>query len=47
VFGSVTNLTDKRFADSTSFVTVAGSNVATYAPGLPRTVYAGLRYQWR
>lgn len=46
-FGSVTNLTDKRFADSTSFVTVAGRNVATYAPGLPRTAYAGLRYNWR
>lgn len=46
VFGSIANLADKRFADSTSFVTVAGNNVATYAPGLPRTVYAGLRYDW-
>jgi iron complex outermembrane receptor protein len=46
MYGSVANLTDKRFADSTSFVTVAGTNVATYAPGLPRTFYAGVRYLW-
>ena len=47
VFGSVSNLTDKRFADSSSFVTVAGKNVGTFAPGLPRTVYAGIRYTWK
>lgn len=46
VFGSVTNLTDKRYAESTSFATVSGINTPTYAPGLPRTFYAGVRYNW-
>ncbi|MEK7207080.1 MAG: TonB-dependent receptor [Pseudomonadota bacterium] len=46
MFGSVTNLTDKRYADSTSFATVSGTNIATYAPGMPRTFYAGMRYNW-
>ncbi len=46
VFGSVTNLGDKRYADSTSFATVSGTNIPTYAPGLPRTFYAGVRYLW-
>ena len=46
LFGSVINLADKRYADSTSFATVSGNNIATYAPGLPRTFYAGMRYHW-
>lgn len=46
VFGSIANLTDKRYADSTSFVTVSGTNIPTYAPGMPRTFYAGVRYNW-
>jgi len=42
LFGSVMNLTDKRFAESAS---LSGTN-QVFAPGLPRTLYAGLRYSW-
>lgn len=43
LMGSVTNLTDKRFADNASFTTARGRE---FAPGLPRTFYAALRYYW-
>ena len=42
LFGSIMNLTDKRFAESAS---LSGVN-PVFAPGLPRTIYAGLRYNW-
>jgi outer membrane receptor protein involved in Fe transport len=42
VFGSIMNLTDKRYAESTK---LNGANIE-YAPAMPRTVYAGLRYNW-
>jgi len=37
------NLTDKRYADSASQSNSAG---ALYAPGLPRTAYAGIQARW-
>lgn len=40
LFAKVNNLTDKRFAESTSGTT-------SYAPGLPRTVYAGVQGTWK
>ena len=42
IFGRVMNVGDKRYAES---ATVA-SNTAVYAPGLPRTFYAGLEFKW-
>ncbi|MBU1691348.1 MAG: TonB-dependent receptor [Gammaproteobacteria bacterium] len=42
VFGSIMNLTDKRYAESTKF----SNGSVEYAPAMPRTVYAGLRYNW-
>ncbi len=42
VFGRVMNIADKRYADSASVT----SNTAMYAPGLPRTFYAGLELKW-
>ncbi|MBZ0104800.1 MAG: TonB-dependent receptor [Sulfuricella denitrificans] len=43
LLGSVTNLTDERYADASSYTTSRGRELA---PGLPRTFYAGLRYNW-
>lgn len=43
LLGSVTNLTDERYADASSYTTARGRELA---PGLPRTFYAGLRYNW-
>jgi outer membrane receptor protein involved in Fe transport len=37
------NLADKRHADSASQSNAAGG---LYAPGLPRTVYAGIQARW-
>lgn len=42
IFGSITNLTDERFAESASL----SSGNEVFAPGLPRTIYAGIRYNW-
>lgn len=42
LFGSIMNLTDKRYAESTK---LSGTAIE-YAPAMPRTVYAGLRYNW-
>jgi len=39
VFARITNLLDKRYADSASQSSAAGG---LYSPGLPRTVYAGV-----
>jgi outer membrane receptor protein involved in Fe transport len=43
VFGSVNNLADKRYAESASYTTARGRE---FAPGMPRTLYAGVRYNW-
>jgi len=42
VFGRVMNIADKRYADSAS----VSSNTAMFAPGLPRTFYAGFELKW-
>ncbi len=42
VFGRVLNIADKRYADSS----LVSSNTAMYAPGLPRTFYAGVELKW-
>jgi len=42
MFGSIINLADKRYAESTK---LSGTNIE-YAPAMPRTVYGGLRYNW-
>jgi len=43
LFGSVINLTDRRYAESATFTTSRGRE---FAPGMPRTFYAGARYRW-
>ena len=43
LFGSVNNLTDRRYTDSAQLST--GSTPA-YSPGLPRTVIAGIEAKW-
>jgi iron complex outermembrane recepter protein len=43
LFGRVTNLTDKRFAERATFNARRGEE---FAPGMPRTIYAGLQYNW-
>lgn len=40
LFAKVRNVTDRRFAESTS-------GINTYAPGLPRTVYVGIQGTWK
>ncbi|MCR4348126.1 MAG: TonB-dependent receptor [Sulfuricaulis sp.] len=42
VFGSVHNLTDVRYAESASI----SSSTPVFAPGLPRTLYAGVEATW-
>jgi outer membrane receptor protein involved in Fe transport len=42
LFGSVHNLADLRYAESAS----VSSGTPVYAPGLPRTLYAGIEYRW-
>jgi iron complex outermembrane receptor protein len=42
IYARVLNLADRRYADSAS----VASNTAVYAPGLPRTFYAGLELKW-
>jgi outer membrane receptor protein involved in Fe transport len=42
IFGSVQNLLDERYAESASVS--SGSDV--FAPGLPRTAYAGIEAKW-
>ena len=41
-FARLTNLTDKRYADSASYA----SSMAMYSPGLPRAVYLGVQRTW-
>lgn len=43
LLGSIINLADERFAESTSYTTTGGQ---AFAPGMPRTIYGGLRYNW-
>ena len=41
-FARITNLTDKRYADSASYL----SGMAMYSPALPRAVYLGVQRTW-
>lgn len=41
-FARITNLTDKRYADSASY----SSGIAMYSPALPRAVYLGVQRTW-
>lgn len=43
IFGAVMNLADVRYAESVSYTLSQGEQ---FAPGMPRTVYLGLRYRW-
>jgi len=43
-FARVLNLTDARYAESTSYTLLRGRELA---PGMPRTFYAGLELDWR
>jgi iron complex outermembrane recepter protein len=43
LFGRVHNLTDERYATNAQFTRARGEE---YAPGLPRTFYAGLSYRF-
>lgn len=43
LFGRIENLTDERYATSASYSQFNGEQ---FAPGLPRTLYAGLNYHW-
>ena len=43
LFGSISNLTDKRYADSAQ-LSVGGT--PAFSPGLPRTVVAGVEVKW-
>ncbi len=42
LFGSIRNLSDRRYADSASI----SSNTPVFSPGLPRTAYLGLEAKW-
>ena len=42
IFARITNLADKRYADSASY----SSNMAMFSPGLPRAVYLGVQRTW-
>jgi outer membrane receptor protein involved in Fe transport len=42
IFGSVYNVTDKRYADSAQL----SNNQPVLSPGLPRTFYAGVEAKW-
>ncbi|MCC4116108.1 TonB-dependent receptor [Aromatoleum toluclasticum] len=43
LFGSIQNLTDKRYAESAQLST---RSTPVYSPGLPRTVIAGVEAKW-
>lgn len=47
-FARVTNLFDRRYADSASYVSASSpaNSGALYAPGLPRAVYFGVEKKW-
>ncbi|ALP52817.1 TonB-dependent receptor [Candidatus Tenderia electrophaga] len=44
LFGRLENLTDERYATGASYSQFRGEE---FAPGLPRTFYAGVSYHWR
>jgi outer membrane receptor protein involved in Fe transport len=44
VFFRILNLTDRRYAERAQYTAARGRE---FAPGMPRTVYAGIRYQLR
>jgi outer membrane receptor protein involved in Fe transport len=43
LYGSIVNLADRRFAETASYTVTTGSQ---YAPGMPRTFYIGIQYNW-
>jgi outer membrane receptor protein involved in Fe transport len=43
LFGRIENLTDERYATSAGYTQARGEELA---PGLPRTLYAGVSYHW-
>ena len=43
LFASLFNLTDAQFAETASYTVTRGEELA---PGMPRTLYAGIAYQW-
>lgn len=44
LFGRIHNLSDERYATGASFSQFNGEE---FAPGLPRTLYAGVTYKWQ
>ena len=44
VFARGVNLTNERYAETATYDAFQG---AQYVPGMPRTVFAGVRYEWR
>ncbi len=44
IFGRIHNLSDERYATGASFSQFNGEE---FAPGLPRTLYAGVSYKWQ
>jgi outer membrane receptor protein involved in Fe transport len=46
LFGRVTNLTDRRYAELASFTANDRVQPDALTPGAPRTVHAGLRWGW-
>jgi outer membrane receptor protein involved in Fe transport len=42
LFARVVNLTDRRYAESSAYTTARGEE---YAPGMPRTLYIGIKRQ--
>jgi len=44
LFGRIHNLSDERYATGASFSQFSGEE---FAPGLPRTLYAGVSYKWQ
>jgi outer membrane receptor protein involved in Fe transport len=44
VFGRITNVADRRYAESSSYTTSRGEE---FAPGMPRTLTLGVQYHWK
>ena len=46
LFGNIHNVTDRRYAESTSTQNSGGVIYPTFAPGLPRTFVVGIQAKW-
>lgn len=44
LFARLQNLADQRYAESASYTTTRGEELS---PGMPRTLYLGVRYNWK